>query len=1162
MVQKQAHLHSTEPDPGRAHDPNVEQRRASNPASSVWVGASAGTGKTKVLTERVLRLMLPREDGQPGTPPHKILGITFTRAGASEMALRINETLGKWAVMPPEILRAELGILLQREAGKSEQDAARRLFADVVDTPGGLKIMTIHAFCQSVLSRFPLEAGLPPYFRGLEEAQASQLLARARDHALREAESDPAAPLGLALQHVAATVNEEQFLSLIGSITAERGQFLEVLRKYFNADGLYTAICANLNLTPGQTPDEIALEACHDSAFDYTGLLNAAKILARSTGKKEPVYAATIADWLAAKPEKRLVGLADYRAVFLTTKGEAREKDLPTTRIAQTHPDCIPILRTESDRLIALQSRLNAATCALLTRDLFCLGEAVLSRYTALKRAEAALDFDDLILTTVALLEGRTQGMSADKATAWVLYKLDQGIDHILIDEAQDTNPEQWKIIKALCEDFFTGTGAHEHERTVFAVGDEKQSIYSFQRASPEEFTRMYDYFEERIHQAEQKLENVDLNISFRSAPSILQAVDATFAAPEARKGLGLKDIAHHSYHYWRAGHVELWPLYETHSTGSDDFWSPPTTITEGKGGAAQLADKIAETIDSWLKTGEELPSYGRPIQPGDIMILVRTRTAFFTQLARALKTRNIPVSGVDRMILGEQLVVQDLRAMAEFSLLPGDNLTLACILKSPLIGMSEETLFELAHNRASGQSLWAALNASTHTVISSYLSGFITRARDGHPYEFFSQILQLPCPADPVSGLRAIKARLGDDAIDPLDELLSMALDFEAHNIPSLQGFLHWQSHEQTEVKRQLSEHTSQVRIMTVHGSKGLQAPIVILPDTVRASMRVPGQAGRRLIWPDKSDLDFPLWSPRAEFDFSVYKQAAAIVDDRSDEEYRRLLYVAMTRAEDQLYICGYKGTKAPLPTSWYNYVEAGLKSIPEATEEEGIITLENKQTRASDRKPTNAIPTGTNGSLPAWLFEAALPEAQPAAVLRPSRPLEEEQAAISPGTQGRTHRFRRGNLTHKLLQLLPTLPPALRVRAAETFISRYGADLSPEAQTDIIKETLAVLAQPEFADLFGPGSQAEVPITGQMPDGQIISGQIDRLLIKPDEILIIDYKTNRPPPFKPEDVPEIYRRQMQAYATALRLIYPGRTVRAALLWTDGPHLMAIGVD
>ena len=1157
-VQQAVHYGSPEPDSVRDIDPNVLQRKASNPAVSVWVGASAGTGKTKVLTDRVLRLMLPRTDGQKATPPHKILGITFTKAGASEMALRINKMLGEWAVLPSETLATELQDLLGQPPTPEQTAAARRLFADVVDTPGGLKIMTIHSFCQSVLSRFPLEAGLPPYFTGLEETESAALLKTASDRVIKALESDPASLESTAFRRIAETINAEQFFGLARAMASERRQLRDLIAQHFGLEGLYTNLCSKLGVKPGIEPQQIKLEACADRSFDKTGLQKACKALALSKNKSDQESAAILGDWLEATSLERAAIFEKYQNLYFTKEGELRKK-LATDTAVKSAPEILSILDREATRLLALREEINAASCALLTRDLLRLGQAIIDEFQNIKTARAALDYDDLIFTTLDLLEGRTNTLGADKATGWVLYKLDRGLDHILIDEAQDTNPEQWKIIEALCADFFAGAGASTETRTIFTVGDEKQSIYSFQRASPEEFARMRADFKARVRNAGQIWDDLPLNISFRSTQSVLKAVDAVFAAPAARKGLGLAKIDHISYRRGQAGRVEIWPLCEAPERPETDPWQPPLDIRQTSSAPALLAAQIATAIRGWLDKGEILPSHGRPIKPGDIMILVRTRTAFVGQLTKALKDLDIPVSGVDRMIPGQQLPVMDLMAMAEYALLPVDDLTLACVLKSPLLGLDEDTLFDLAAKRGE-TSLWQALQASTrHKDIGSYLNNLITRAADAHPYEFFSHILQTPCPGDAISGARAIRGRLGDDAMDPIDELLNAALTFERNNIPSLQGFLHTQRNAETQVKRELGEAGSEVRIMTVHGAKGLQAPIVILPDTTQARRKSPDKPDKRLLWPDKTGMGLPLWAPRQVYECQAYTDSLAVLDERMEEESRRLLYVAMTRAEDRLYITGYKSGKNIDPTSWYNYIAPALESISEIERlEDGILRLDNPQISDSDKTKEQKIPIGRFETLPDWLYKPAPEEPDPPAPLVPSRPSESDQTVFSPLHIADIYRFRRGNLTHKLLEILPLLSPDRHTQAAQDYIRRTGSDLKEDIRQDIVRETLAILAHPEFAAIFGTGSLAEVPVTGLM-DGRLVSGQIDRLLVTKKDILIIDYKTNRPPPRHVHDVSPLYLRQMQAYAATLRAIYPGRTVRAALLWTDGPRLMPL---
>jgi ATP-dependent helicase/nuclease subunit A len=1145
-VQKK--LQGTAPDTVRETDPNVQQGKASRPDYSVWVTASAGTGKTKVLTDRILRLLLPDADGHRGTAPSRILCLTYTKAGAGEMAIRLGKTLTRWAIAPEEELRAELKRLQNREPTSKDLDKARQLFAEVADTPGGIKILTIHSFCQSVLSRFPLEAGIPPYFRPLEDIDAAALLEQARDNILKKAEENKNSELARALDRVARAVNEEQFFELIRSIAKERGQLERVMNN--GVENVYQKLCAQLSLPPGREPEDMLKDACHSAAFDEPGLRAACKALATSKGKSEPVWSAAMQLWLDAT-ENRVAEFESWKEVFLTGKGTPRIKDFPTKVIGQNYPDCILALRAESDRLALLADRMNAASSALLTRDLLILGSKIVALYQSLKLDRAVLDFDDLIFMTCALLEGSAE---------WVLYKLDGGIDHILVDEAQDTNPEQWRVVEALAKEFTAGQGASETERTIFVVGDEKQSIYSFQRAAPQEFHRIRGWLREKITDAEKNWDDVPMSISFRSAKSVLQAVDAVFAPPAMQDGVSESQVVHISHRRGQAGLVELWPLFETPEAEDIAPWAPPVEVTGHETGAAKLAAHIAKTIRGWIDDPNAiLPARGRRIRAGDVMILFRTRNALFRQVAKALKDQKIPISGADRMILNEQISVQDLFACAEFALQPLDDLNLACLLKSPLIGMDEDALFDLAHPRAEGSRLWPALRESKHKTIAAYLETLLQSAALG-PFDFLTAILQNPCPADERSGLRAMQKRLGRDIMEPLDELMSAALDFETSNPPSLQLFLHRQSRGNTEVKREMDESGDFVRLMTIHGAKGLQAPIVILPDTTRTTRGGGNKADRRLLWPDKTGFESPLWSPRAPEGYAEYDNALAAIDLEQEKEYRRLLYVAMTRAEDRLYLAGCSGKKKPLDDSWFYPLRSGMESLTD-TEllADGTLRLENKQLagKEPDRADKKSETTTNTEAPPAWLFTPAAPERPATPPLRPSKSEEPEPAINSPLQPENLHRFRRGTLTHKLLQFLPSLPDAKRKNAAQEFLSRFAADLPENIRADIAAETLKILSAPDFAAIFGPGSLAEIPITGLLEDGRVVSGQIDRLLITDTEISIVDYKTNRPPPTRAEDVPVLYRNQMNAYAAILAKIYPGRTISCTLLWTDGPRLM-----
>lgn len=1156
-------------------DPSVQQRNASAPHVSAWVAASAGTGKTKVLTDRVFRLLLPREDGSAGTMPERILCLTFTKAGASEMRLRINERLGEWAVMNDKKLREALEDLFDYPPRENDLKAARRLFARVVDTPGGLKIMTIHSFCQSVLGRFPLEAGLPPHFQAMDEGIAASGLERARNIVLERASHRPDGVEGRALTRLATAQNDEQFMALLRALSSESHQI-----EYLMADGFdafYARLCDVLGVDAGT--DDIIQAATRDIALQADVMRACARALATG-GKTDQERAQDMIQFLMLDENDRAPLFDIWTRQFLTAAGEPAKK-LMSVKVANAHPDLYEAMLSEQLRIIAVIEKINAARMAERTGDLMVLGAAILHEYKLLKERAAALDFNDLINRTRDLLK------RSDMA-GWVLYKLDGGLDHILIDEAQDTNPEQWDIVEALIDDFFSGAGARDETRTVFTVGDEKQSIYSFQRAAPQKFVEKHDQFAHKVEQAGDIWRSILLRVSFRTVPAILDFVDETFSDPQARKGLGNVPPEHISHRHDHPGLVELWPLFRAQTPEKGDPLDLPLRTQNRNDAAALLAEHIARQIARWQESGMILPSTGRAFDPGDVMILVRRRSAFVTHMIRALKAHGIPVSGVDRMVLQDQIAVQDLMAAAGACLLPQDDLTLACLLKSPLVGWDDARLERVALSRKSGESLWDAVRAEGDDALLSWLDGLIEQAGRAHPYEFFSHLLHAPCPADKISGLHAISARLGEDALDPLDEFLNQALSFERDHIPALQDFILWQERGNSVIKRDQEESGGKVRIMTVHASKGLQAPIVILPDTIQSAQKGGGggTSDHRLIWPDKTGLPVPLWSPKKDQDCALYSAAWNGVVERDDEEYRRLLYVAMTRAEDRLYIAGYQGSKDGTDTSWYYLVAHAFSRIARRGtryEQEAFPAIEGldfgdtppilKRFRnegggcreAPVTKGAHEDAPDLNDPAYAWLHQAPGDEPTPPRPLIPSAAgaqddegADFEPAALSPLAARDMRRFLRGNLTHRLLQTLPDLPASARRQAGALYLARAGAETSEAIRAQILDEVMAILEHPDYAPLFGPDSRAEVPLTG-LSGAQLVSGQVDRIYVGTDEVWIVDYKTNRPPPVRIDDVPAIYHRQLAGYRGVVEAVYPGKIIRTFLLWTDGPRLMEV---
>ena len=1142
----------------------ANQQMAADPRANAWVEASAGSGKTKVLTDRVLRLMLD------GVAPARILCLTFTKAAAAEMNLRISGELGRWAILDETALVAALTRLLGRPPERDRLRIARRLFAAVLDAPGGMKIMTIHAFCQSVLRRFPLEANVAPHFEVMQDGDANDMLEAARAEVLAEAQRPAgagASPLADALAELTERVHETRFADLLGELTFARARLAAALQRYGGEAGLVAEIHRVLAIEPGTTEAGVIAEACADGAFAAAALRRAAAALEQGA-RTDQARALVLAGWLA-EADTRMAEFDAYRSVFLTQQGTVRAS--LASKGARAHdPNVDDILLAEAERLLAVENRRRKAAIAGATAALIAVGAALLAIYERQKSARARLDYDDLILAVRQLLEN----VGAD----WVLYKLDGGIDHVLVDEAQDTNPDQWAVIDGLIAEFFAGRGAGDERaeerglppRTVFAVGDVKQSIYSFQGAEPRLFGVERAVLQARADAAERRWVNVPLNVSFRSAPSVLQAVDAVFADPAVRAGVVFEDagdmpLMHLARRAGAAGRVEVWAPLEPDEDTETEAWKPPVERVTADPPRGRLARLLARRIAAWIGT-EMLEARGRPMQAGDIMVLVRRRGPFVAELVRALKECDVPVAGVDRMVLTEQLAVMDLVALGQFLLLPGDDLTLATVLKGPLFGLTEEELFDLAWQRDGD--LWSALRAASaglaadHPVAraQSMLADLLDRVDFERPYELYASLLH-------AGGRRAILARLGVDAADPIDEFLALAQTYERTNTPSLQGFLHWMAAGRAEIKRDLEGAGSAVRVMTVHGAKGLEAPVVILPDTLQKPRALPS-----LLWPEGSAA--PLWLPRAADADDVAAAARDAAQRAQDEEYRRLLYVAMTRAEDRLYVCGWQTRQAAPANCWYELVRGALGGIAQAIEDPFLAAAGEDidpivlRLESAQQEPVEAVaiqPAEAGLPLPDWARLPPPPEPHPPRPLAPSRPDDDEPPVRSPvgDAPDDALRFRRGTIVHRLLQALPELPAAERAGAAARYLARPALDLSPPQQVQLADEVLAVMADPDFAGLFGPDSLAEVPLTGLViaPDGtpQVVSGQLDRLVVGEDAVTVVDYKTNRPPPETATAVPDIYLRQMAAYRSLLRAIYPGRAVRCCLLWTDGPRLMPL---
>ncbi|NOU05609.1 MAG: double-strand break repair helicase AddA, partial [Hyphomicrobiaceae bacterium] len=1099
--------------------------------------------------------------------------------------------LGQWVTAAPDDLKKALVTTLERTPTADEMTRARHLFARAIETPGGLKVQTIHAFCERLLKRFPLEAGIPPQFSILDEATAAELRREATDQVLVDAGSKPQSAVGLALKTAIAYAADDGFDQILADALRRRQWLLGLARlapeQDDEADDVAAAYRKVLGLDATVTVADV--DAQMAGVVSDTVLRRAIEVLAQGKTTDQKTGGA-LSFALSLKVAKaRGEALA---AAFLTGEGKPRADGYITKDIRKAEPVLVEQLDRARDAFAGLMATRQTLVALEATLALVTLSGEVLTRFTAAKAARAALDFEDLIVKASSLLGGKIGDRDAGQASSaqWVLFKLDGGIEHILVDEAQDTSPDQWKVIEALAEEFFAGAGARDTARTVFAVGDEKQSIYGFQGAAPEMFKAMGDTFARKARDTAQTWNRVPLNVSFRTTSPVLETVDRVFADQTKMAGLtaDASVIQHIAFRTGRAGLVEMWPTERPVDAVLTDTWRPNDEVAVASP-VKRLAERIARTIRGWLDNGEMLVSENRRVRESDVLILVRRRRPFAPAMVAALKALGVAVAGADRLQLTEQIAVKDLIVLGDFLSLPEDELALATVLKSPLFGLEDADLEVLAAGRKG--LLWSQLlkhaesNPRFHEA-AALLKQWRSDADFRPPYEFFARLL------DDHGGMmrRRIIGRLGLEAADPVDEFLGQALRYDESHPASMQGFLTWLRDADPEIKRDMDQGRNEVRVMTVHGAKGLEAPIVFLPDTCSASS---GGAIGGLVTlakgPRPSGVEaMAFWPVKGTSDSAAIKAARAEQAQSEANERNRLLYVAMTRPRDRLYVCGYEGKRAMPAECWYRQIEAALvplaEKIPQADGGD-ILRITSAQSADVDKD------SGSQGDKiqaltpPEWVAGRAPREPQLAVPLTPSKlaPLETDEsgepqervqtdvreAPVLPPSRGvggdDQTRFLRGTLTHNLMEHLPQLPRASWREAAKSFVAARGAALGARAQASIVSEALKVLDDKQFAPLFGPKSQAEVSLVAEIPnpDGRgppvRLNGQIDRLAETDEGILVVDYKTNRPPPLKAEGVAEAYLLQLAAYRMALRLIYPGKPIRAAIVWTDGARLMEI---
>jgi len=1096
-----------------------DQLRASHPRDHAALSASAGTGKTHVLTARVLRLLLA------GVDPASILCLTFTKAGAAEMAGRIHRRLAYWVRLKEADLGHEL-VMLGEDPGPERRDLARTLFARVLDAPGGgLRIQTIHAFAQSLLAAFPSEAGLAPGFRPLE-GREEQLLARTTlaDLLVRAEEQGD---LGL--------IRDLQALSLrLGESGAER--FLKACARAPAAmawlgprPGIEARLRLGFGLPVGDIAEAIAREC---EAFDLD-LLNAVADANRAWGTPTGLQSCdTIAAWLMRGGAGRADTLADLAGIVLTRTGDPRKVPAGLLKAG-------PGYEALAERLAACCRRLlTMARLAALTATLGAglrAGQAFALAYADAKQAAGAVDFDDLISRAEALL--LTPGMGD-----WVRFKLDRRTDHILVDEAQDTNERQWNIVRALAGEFFAGEGASQHHRTIFTVGDYKQAIFGFQGTDPQSFDVARAWFAREAAAIGRDFLDLSMDRSFRSPPPVLAVVDRVIGELGYDAfGLPRPPNLHESHHADRPGSVTLWRAY---AEEADEDLGEEGWIGEA---VRAYAAKLARQVRAWLDDPFQLDSRGRALKPEDILILVRRRGELAALLVARLHAEGVPVAGVDRLLLSAPLAVQDLLAAARFAAQPLDDLNLAALLVSPLIGWSQEQLFAAARGRQGP--LWPHIRAAAPEGLGAILA----MADYATPHAFFETIL-----SGPLAGRRRLIERLGAEARDPIEELLSAALEFEGQANASLQAFLDWFARGDVEIVRDPAAPLDAVRVMTVHGAKGLQAPVVVLADAcANPDNAGPGGAIAALRLEEGAPA-IPAFRPRRDELAEPLRSQLEAQDARDREEHWRLLYVALTRAEERLYVGGALGARdrtGPAEASWYRAVETALAGLGAEPGEAPLWGLERRfgSLEARAKRPEKAPEREQN--VPPWLHRPAPVEERPPRPLAPSA-LGEDDVAEPPPGPGQRRAALRGRLLHALFERLPEVAPDRRRHVAERWLEQSAGVGEPALRAALADDACRIIADPAFADLFGPDALAEAPIAAVVAGGAVVAGTVDRLLVRDDLILVADFKTGRQAPAALADIPAPHLRQMAAYRAALAVIFPGRPIAAALLYTAAPVL------
>ena len=1059
------------------------QKEAINIKHSIWVEANAGTGKTKILIDRVLCLLLNN------IHPNKILCLTFTKAAAAEMKMRLLDKLSSWSIMPEQDLIIEIKAL---GFNNKYINRAKHLLSIVMQTNNQMNIQTMHSFCHDLLLKFPIESGISPYFNIIDESDKEQLLEQAWNEIIGNNYNDNDKNIiKPSILYLAALNSELELKQIIKNIINQKNK-INLEQDFLNK------IANILHLTPNQLNyQDYVRHICKPNAFIINNLQLIITLFKASNKKTLINYAQITENWLNHSINQRITNLQEYLSIYITKQGKLRKLE---RFIENDH------ITIEQNRIAIIYNKLLAIQIYESTSHLFIVAQKIMQQYTKIKNKICSIDFDDQILHVNNLLN--------DLTPAWILSKLDNQFEHILVDEAQDLNPQQWKIIDFFVTEYFSYP---EKQATLFIVGDRKQSIYSFRGSSQYEFDKRFYIYKKLAQQYKFSFKKISMNVSFRSQNNILQLVDKVFTDARAKQGvLNTKDsLKHYSYTNDNNGEITIMPLCYHDYTQHNDYLDESA---EYKIDNQELTAKnIAQHINNILQNDQ--------IEPKDILVLVRNRSSIVDYLCKYLKNFSIPTCSIDNSNINKESVIQDIIVVIKTILLPEDDFSITCLLKGPFIGFNEDQIFDLAFKRGN-KTIWQQIqkNKSDHLIYQQAYNFITTIIKQKHcnPYKFICYLLET------MSGYDKLIYYFGEHIIDSINELLNLALYYEQNFCISLEGFVHWLNNNETSRSNARDLSRNAVQIMTVHGTKGLQAKIVFLADANRNNS-IHNQDKKLIL---HNDVFFYLTNSTL---INSIPEINYQQQENNRQENNRLLYVALTRAAQSLYIYGWN--EKITANSWYDLINNNItntnNTLPIITNNSNKITC--KKTQAID--------------MPQWLHEAP-------SINNNNQYYYKNYTTIANTISLLNNKLlikqQIGLLTHRLFEL------CYHVNSIDKIANDLQKEfllLSPEIINNTVQKVKNIMLNEKFSFIFQHKIKKEVSLAAII-NNKIVNYRIDHLVFHNNFIYIVDFKTSDN---ISDNKWQDYIQQMSNYWHIINKIHNDKTILCFIMFTMHNKLVPI---